>query len=89
MRNTRNIALLLFLFVALHSCEPLDSPGGGLGSVADISDYKYKSEYYHKYSDSLFYYCPEFRIPDTIKTGGVEVAYPHLSMTSFYLNSPP
>jgi hypothetical protein len=89
--TTRLFNLFKFIFIliisVISSCNWYGAPGSGLGSLADISDFKFKTPFYRKHTDSLLYYYPQFEMPDSIRN--LQNYHSHLNVSCFYFDNPP
>ena len=82
-------SVLIFLFIRACNNGDLYQAGSGLGSVTRIDKYKFKSEFYEKFSDSLFSKFPEYKVPKDDPSLYMTQGYEFLGMTKFYFNKTP
>jgi hypothetical protein len=83
------ISVLFFLLIRACHNGDLYQAGSGLGSVTRIDKYKFKSEFYEKFSDSLLSKFPEYRVPKDDPSFYMTQGYEFLNMTKFYFNKTP
>jgi hypothetical protein len=80
---------LIFLFIKACNDGELFQAGSGLGSVTRIEKYKFKGNFYEKFSDSLFKKFPEYKVPKDDPSFYMTQGYEFLRMTKFYFDKSP
>jgi hypothetical protein len=70
-------------------CSGIYQAGSGLGSVAEVENYKYKQSFYAKYADTFLQKFPQYRVPDNDPSADMTRGYEFLNMTKFYFDKNP
>lgn len=91
------IALVIFGSVAIYSIIFVRAcnngfgyqAGSGLGSLVDIDNEKYKSEYIEKYVDTFFKVYPRYKATADDVAKQMTSGYEFLNLTNIYFNTYP
>ena len=81
--------IMVTIFLVGCDCSGIYQAGSGLGSVAEVENYKYEQNYYEKYADTFLVKFPQYKVPSDDPSASMTSGYEFLNMTKFYFDKSP